>query len=75
MSVGEVLARVRELSMPQETQLEADSGASTSQGTPQTHCAPARPAIPLVELTAASHCCSPTSIRWPINFSLRVTQC
>src|SRR2546427_10076884 len=51
MSVGEVLARVRELSMPQGTQPEQTAGASTSQGTPQTHCAPARPAIPLVELT------------------------
>src|SRR2546425_11063103 len=51
MSVGEVLARVRELSMPQGTQPEQTAGASPSQGTPQTHCAPARPAIPLVELT------------------------
>src|SRR5207302_5439659 len=51
MSVGEVLARVRELSMPQGTQPEQTAGASTSQGTPQTHCAPARPAISLVELT------------------------
>src|SRR5207245_3717357 len=51
MSVGEVLARVRELSMPQGTQPEQTAGASTSQGTPQTHCAPAGPAIPLVELT------------------------
>src|SRR2546426_11229816 len=51
MSVGEVLARVRELSMPQGTQPEQAAGASTSQGTPQTHCAPARPAISLVELT------------------------
>ncbi len=51
MSVGEVFARVRELSIPQGTQPEQTAGASTSQGTPQTHCAPARPAISLVELT------------------------
>jgi len=75
MSVGEVLARVRELSMPQGTQPEQTAGASTSQGTPQTHCAPARPAIPLVELTGGEPLLQPDVYPLPINFSLRVTQC
>src|SRR2546427_10726618 len=67
MSVGEVLARVRELSMPKGTQPEQTAGASTSQGTPQTHCAPARPAIPLVELTGGEPLLQPDVYPLPVK--------
>src|SRR2546427_12788142 len=51
MSGGEVVGRVREVSVTQGTQPEQNAGASTLRGTPQPHCAPAPPAIPVSELT------------------------
>lgn len=51
MSVEEVFARVRELSMPQATEPEQTADASSSNGTQQASGTSVRPAVPLVELT------------------------